>query len=207
MIQVILFDLGGVIFTDFFSGAEQDLSQKLGIDSQKVLEVYRKTDIAAYCKNELSDEDRWKSFLKQLNISQTKIPLCIDEFYKSYKLFPQSLKMVQTVKHQTTCRLGVLSDQPMGIATYLQNKYKDIFDCFEKNITIISAEVGFSKKDKDFSIYTLAIEKAHALPEEILFIDDSQQNLEMAQKKGIKTFLYNALSFNLETLLEKIRSS
>ncbi|PIR04638.1 MAG: hypothetical protein COV57_03370 [Candidatus Liptonbacteria bacterium CG11_big_fil_rev_8_21_14_0_20_35_14] len=53
---------------------------------------------------------------------------------------------------------------------------------------IISAEVGINKPDP--KIYSLALDKIKSNPEESIFIDDLEKNLEPAKKLGIATILY-----------------
>ena len=50
MKKVIYFDLGGVIFTDLFSGGEVKMAKSLGLTCEELLSVYRKTDVADYPK-------------------------------------------------------------------------------------------------------------------------------------------------------------
>lgn len=54
---------------------------------------------------------------------------------------------------------------------------------------IISAEIGCIKPDLNF--YQKLIRKLNVLPEEILFIDDNQYNVDKAIKIGMKTIKIN----------------
>lgn len=206
MIKVMFFDLGGVIFTDFFSGGERGLVEVLGQPSEEVLSAYVTTDAASYCKDQLSDENRWKSFVNALGLPESIIQTCIDEFYKSYHLFPDSLKFLEDLKKENTFRLGILSDQPMGIAKYLREKYKQVFTVCDPNLTIISAEVGLSKKDQDLGIYKLAIERSGVSPDEILFVDNSLHNAECAQSVGMQTYFFDIKNYSVKILLDGLRT-
>lgn len=205
MIKVILFDLGGVVFKDFFSGGETGLAKALGLSSKTILTAYVKTDAPAYCKNELTDENRWKDFVKEVGLSEAKIQICIDEYYKSYQLLPETLTFLEHLKKDNNYKLGVLSDQPIGIANYLREEYPNVFSLFDPTLAIISAEVGLSKKDSNFKIYKLAIEKSQVYPNEILFVDDSMHNIQKAKSVGMKTYYFDIENQPISKLLKGLK--
>ena len=205
MLKVVLFDLGGVIFSDFFSGGEIDLSKALGISPKVTLDAYIKTDLPAYCKNEATDEQRWKSFIAEVGLPETKIQTCIDEYYKSYQIFPDAVAFLKVLKEESKYKLGILSDQPIGIAKYLQKEYANIFGLFDPNLVIISAEVGLSKKDTDFKIYKLAIEKAQVSSREILFVDNSLHNVDSAKSVGMDTYYFDMKNQPISVLLKDLQ--
>ena len=60
---------------------------------------------------------------------------------------------------------------------------KGIYDYFD--LKLISCDEGMKKPDEDF--YKLLIERSTLKPNELIFIDDSETNLLVAQKLGIKT--------------------
>ena len=53
---------------------------------------------------------------------------------------------------------------------------------------IISSDIGFRKPSVDFFQYMIDV--VGFKPEEILFVDDSQKNIEVARKLGIKSIKY-----------------
>ena len=87
--KVLYFDLGGVVFRDFFSGGEVGLSNALRLKPQVILDAYKKTDLPEYCKDELSDETRWKLFIDELGLSDGYLQTCIDEYYRSYQIIAE----------------------------------------------------------------------------------------------------------------------
>lgn len=206
MIKAIFFDLGGVIFSDFFSGGEISLSQSLGLSRKVTLDAYVKTDIPGYCKNEITDKERWKTFVQELGLSEVKIQTCIDKYYQSYQIFPETVTFIENLKRENRYLLGVLSDQPISVAKYLRKKYQSAFNLFDPNLTIISAEVGFSKKDTNLAIYKLAIEKSKVSTNEILFVDNSLHNIESARSVGMDTFYFDIKNQSISILLKMLRN-
>lgn len=75
-----------------------------------------------------------------------------------------------------------------------RHKLEELFD-----YVIISGEVGYSKPSLEFFEYLLS--KLDILPSEIIFIDDSKQNVLSAQSLGIKSVQYRDAMTLREELL------
>lgn len=80
--------------------------------------------------------------------------------------------------------LGVISNANEEYKKYLEEK--DILKFF-KTITL-SELVGFRKPDKE--IFEITLEKMDLKPEETLFIDDMEENIEIAKALKMNTILY-----------------
>lgn len=208
MIKVIFFDLGGVIFQDFFSGGAEFFAQKFHLPVKQISKAYQETDSALYCKDEVTDKQRWENFAEKIGISSEKVPVFIQAFYESYQLFPKSVHLLTKLKQEyPTIELGILSDQPLDVAKYLRKKFPDVFGLFDTDITLISAEIGMSKKDPDLKIYEEAIKRSNHQPENILFVDNSEYNLQNAKRLGMQVFLFDTTAMTIDKLsseLEKL---
>lgn len=84
----------------------------------------------------------------------------------------------------------ILSNLDESTYRELVSQYPDIFILF--NAAVISAEVGSMKPD--LGIYELLLSKYDILPETCLFLDDQKENIESAEKLGIKSILYTSMS-------------
>ena len=73
----------------------------------------------------------------------------------------------------------------------------DLIDCCE-----FSAVCGLVKPDK--KIFEYLCEKHSILPEETVFIDDNDKNIETAKSLGITTFLFNKNPQDLKIWLKNI---
>lgn len=205
MISIIYFDLGGVIFTDIFSGGVKEFENSLHLSSQLIQDLYVKTDIPEYSKGTVSDRSRWKFFAETLGLPDEKIQACIDAFYKGYKPIYQTISFIKTLKRdRKDIEIGVLSDQPSGVAQYLRKQYNEIFSLFKESLILISAEINLSKKEKDLKIYQEAIKRSQKSPQELLFVDNSLKNVQNAQSLGINGFYYNIKEKDLGELLREL---
>lgn len=205
MVKVIYFDLGGVVFSDFFSGGEKGLIEILGMSKETIMDAYQSTDIPAYPKGEVTDEKRWEAFTKELGLPKEKVKQCIDMYYQSYHPFPETVDFLKKLYEGNKYQLGVLSDQPIGITKYLREKYKNVFDLFNHDLIIISAEVKLSKKDTDQSMYKLAIERSKTTPNEVLFVDNSLRNIKDATSLGMDTFYFDIKNQPIAKLLNNLQ--
>ena len=82
-------------------------------------------------------------------------------------------------------RLFALTDNVREIVSYLQSRY-DFWSLFEG--AIVSAEVGTLKPSRD--IFQHLLSTFDLQPEETVFFDDMQHNVEGAQALGIPAFQF-----------------
>ena len=81
--------------------------------------------------------------------------------------------------------LYALSNWPAEKFRQVRSDYP-FFNWFDK--IIISGEVGLAKPDP--RIFELLVERTSSLPQECLFIDDSQDNIDTASSIGFQTILF-----------------
>jgi len=206
MTRVLFFDLGGVVFTDFFSGGEKKLAEVLNVPPSKLLDVYLKTDVPSYSKGGITDLERWKLFTDELGLPKSYADICINEYYKSYEQIKETVDLIRELALDGRFRLGILSDQPKGVTDYLRKSYEDVFNLFDQNLVVISAEVKLSKKDPELDIYKLAIERSGLSVEDIVFIDNSQNNIDNAESIGIQGFFFDFKEKTPKVLVEDLRT-
>ena len=81
-------------------------------------------------------------------------------------------------------KMGILSTQQhLSRTSLVPEKYYEIFDAME-----ISCDDGLRKPDP--KAFHLILKRLDAIPEETLFVDDKQENVDAAEKLGM-----NALTF------------
>lgn len=202
--HAIFFDLGGVIFTDLFSGGEMGFARTLGIDPEKLVEVYLSTDTSAYAKGHESDDVRWRALAEKLGIQDKSLDFWLREYRNTYQLYPEMKSYLSRLAQRKDLQLGVLSDQPIVAIDHLTDAYAGIFKLFKPELILISAKIDLSKKDEDLAIYKLAVQKAGLEPGQTLFVDNSLHNIENAAKTGMKTFYFDMTNVPLAELITKL---
>ena len=99
MKNVLLFDLGGVIFEDVFSGGEKIFTEKLNIDRDEFKDLYVKTDLPDYSKGMISDDTRWKLFADELGQKKYDIQFFVHLYLSSYSPIEDSKIFIEKVKN------------------------------------------------------------------------------------------------------------
>ena len=202
MIKHIIFDFGGVFFDLYDSngkhtGVPSHLAKIFGISIQVADKIWNDNK-----EGLLTGKETPKEFLVRLNDS-LKTSVDID---KSHKLWEElhsikkdriNWRLVDFVEALSKkYQIHMLSD-----TIDLGNGGEPWFDLAVKYFNNIfkSHETGHRKPYEDTFLYML--EKINAKPEECIFIDDLKENVEGAEKLGIKSILYT----NYDDLLIKLK--
>lgn len=83
-------------------------------------------------------------------------------------------------------RLGIISDTAKLSRKQLLELLPEDFDfgAFESGLVVLSSEVGVEKPDP--AIFRLAIKKAHVPPGETLFVGESSEETDVAERCGMR---------------------
>lgn len=192
MIKFIYFDVGGVVINDF-SGTNkwEDLKRELGIPANKSQEF---EDIYDLYHDELNTNREIDSLLpiykEKFNI---KIPedysLLVDGFIKRFEKNLDIWPIIETAKRKF--KIGLLTNiyPNMLIEIKKAGLLPDvIFD------PIIDSSVEKIQKPYK-SIYELAQKRSGFKANEILFIDNSQKNIDTAGGLGWQTYFYDSSNY------------
>jgi len=123
-----------------------------------------------------------EEFYKRI-ITILKADLDYSKFYEIYNdvfsLNPPVLKIMKQLKSKH--RLVLLSNTDVMRFGFVKRKFPEIliFDAY-----VLSYEVGLMKPHPN--IYIEALKKAHSRPEEAVFIDDREENVQAAFELGIQ---------------------
>ncbi len=185
-INTFIFDCFGVVCsTPLFSWYEENMTNR-GFTDNKFLDVCKELDLG-----NLSEEDiaEYLSRYKEITLNKEKIQDQIDGYLK---INADIIDIINKLKNKKY-KIVLLSN---ANNSYFERKiyttypeFKNLFDDI-----IISSNIKMLKPDPKIYIYTL--QKINSKPEESLFIDDSQTNVDGALKIGMQGFLYtDSVSF------------
>jgi|Deesub1362B_J571_1020462.scaffolds.fasta_scaffold00070_71 putative hydrolase of the HAD superfamily len=179
MIKGIVFDIGGVLFTNGTEEAVRRISKKFKIDEKLVKEVFQGDLGEKYRKGKISREEFWKSAKKiwgeSINTEEaSKI------WHESYKPHEEIFELLEELRKKGY-KMFFLSDSTEERNEYLQENY-GFLKYFEDGV--FSHEVKMKKPER--RIYELLLRKTGLKTEELLFIDDKEEFLEPAKKLGMK---------------------
>lgn len=181
-IRSVVFDLGGVLFSEGKRVALEVLSRDYGYDPAVVREILTSTPSREMRKGLLSEGDFWAWAQDQIpeNYDARSIR---DEWYKGYALDPDVFRLAKSLKGR--CRLVAFSENVADRVAYLEEKYRfrEIFD-----VEVYSYDHHAGKRDPRF--LEILLETLGERPEEILYIDDSQSVLAQAEQRGLNVVHY-----------------
>ncbi|MEK6984634.1 MAG: HAD family phosphatase [Nanoarchaeota archaeon] len=194
MIKAIIFDLGGVYFTDGTSKAVKKVSRKYNLNSRDVSDFFgTKNKIGRlYRQGRLSSRQFWQEFQRQFKIKVNKDDI-IKQWILCYKPIQENLNLIIKLRKKGL-KIYFLSDNVKERTQVLQRKYN-----FLRNFDygIFSHEAGITKKDGD-RIFKLILKKTSNDPANVIFIDDKEDYVKIARELGM-----NALHYKNTKQLEK----
>ena len=180
-IQVLLFDLGGVLVD--FSGV-RDIAALLPAPASpaEIMDRWNRCPLSrAFGLGKLSAEDYVARFVREWEIDLE--PGGFLEEYRSWSrcLLPGAKELLASLRPRF--RLAALSNSN---ELHWDRNTNDIgvTELFE--VAISSHQVGLCKPDP--AIYRLALDRLRVAPEAVLFFDDLKPNVTAASALGIRAF-------------------
>lgn len=201
-VRIILSDLGNVVLDYDFNLIFERFSIRSGIvlnEIERALLIDNDKPWCRFLRGEISNEDMYKLCrgLFNINIDYDEFREIICNIFKPnakvidlwMKLFGRGIVLV------------LLSNLDRVMVDWVTKYYK--IPPFE--ISVWSCDVGYIKPDPE--IYEIALGKCvfyfGAKPEEIVFIDDMEPNIEVARRFGIHAIHYTR---DNEKLLDELRA-
>jgi putative hydrolase of the HAD superfamily len=180
MIHVIIFDYGGVLAFRRSEKFFQFVNRKYGVSREqfkKAWKTFNPDFELGKCSN--------IRFLKTISDFwgiHPRLQELACAFYAADEPEPRMIRMIKKLKKLFV--LCLLSNSNK----LLTDKIKHYRFLSDVHVKIFSDEVGLRKPD--IWIYRLCIKELGVRPEECIFIDDNEQNLEPARRLGIHTILF-----------------
>ncbi|OGK14630.1 hypothetical protein A3C98_00065 [Candidatus Roizmanbacteria bacterium RIFCSPHIGHO2_02_FULL_37_15] len=194
MYKAILFDLGGVLFTNGTTKFIESVSSRYSLPKQQVKEVIDGRIGTLYRETKISRNEFWESVKRNLNLKETADQL-EKEWIDAYELISETKQIIQHLSRQYS--LYYLSDNVKERVNSLNAKFNFI-QLFKGGI--FSHEVGVRKPNP--LIYEYAIKKAGCNSNEIIFIDYKPSALLPADKMGITTIFFQSSQQLKESLVK-----
>lgn len=184
LIKNIIFDVFSVLLDCDYQEA---LSEKYGHRQIQTLcnNVFYSDTWNALDRGLIIEEVAVDCFAKNLNCSQDDIISLISTVRHAIKVIPEGLailKQARLYNYQLYC----LSNMPIRTFEYVSNKY-DFFSSF--NGIIISGYLKLQKPEPE--IYKYLLDNFSLNHEQTVFIDDNRENINVANKMGIKSFIFD----------------
>lgn len=179
MTKTVIFDLGGVYFTDGTKRAIGIISERYNIPIQKVKDVLKGELGTKYRIGKISAKEFWKQAKGYWGIDAPSQNLA-NIWLEGYKPIEGMAEIIDRLK-SAGYEIIFLSDNVQERVDYLEEKYPFLHR-FKDGI--FSHLVHRRKPDS--AIYKMVLEKAHNSASECIYIDDKPELLKPAEDLGMK---------------------
>ncbi|MFH0731553.1 MAG: HAD-IA family hydrolase [Candidatus Omnitrophota bacterium] len=193
-VKAIAFDFAGVVSLDGISVTLRTLKDRLGIDYDKLEDVFFGSEYFEWTAGKLTKDEFWQKIRDRLRNEQHVdlfgfMPK--DEIEKlwfgAYVIMPGMVELIRNLKDRGY-KVILFTNNAKEKFGYAMEKYRldDLFDCI-----LNTADINCTKKDKES--YEKLVEKSGVQPEEILFVDDKKVFFEHPNNMGILTLEYSCM--------------
>lgn len=183
MIEVILFDFGGVLSQEGWKKGLAAIAEANGLSGEGLISTAADTIYeTGYILGKCSEDDFWKALKRKTGIRGDHDALKA-ELMSRFILDERMMALVKSLKAKKLT-LGILSDQTDWLDSI--NARFDFFRHFD--VVFNSYHLGKGKRDP--SLFEDIAKALHTAPEKILFIDDDPGNVARARQKGWNALLY-----------------
>lgn len=181
--KAIIFDFGGVISMP--RGLKEiilHLAGKFGVE-EKAFEVEFRALWDKAKVGEFDEGEMLERLFKKFNISYD-VEKAKKEWFSLNSLVPEMIELVNVLKRREF-KLAILSNNSRQWFEFRKRlwHFEELFDEI-----IVSYEIKAAKPDS--APYLIAAEKLGVKPEDCIFVDDQQKNIEGAEAVGMKGILF-----------------
>jgi len=182
--RAVVFDIGGVLEFTPPMGMAEKWEDLLGLGRGEVPErlgaVFEAGNVGA-----LTEAEIHAHIGQILALDPGAVDAFMADLWTEYLGSPNAELIAYLGGLRPAYRTGIISNSFVGAREREQERYG--FEQLTDEI-VYSHEAGFSKPDP--RIYRLACERLDVLPEEMIFLDDVEPNVEAARDLGIHGILF-----------------
>ena len=193
MIKFIYFDVGGVIIKDFSGNTKWTKMKKV----MGVKKDFDKEFDSLYNQYEFKELNLTRPVDTLIPIFTKKFGMNFPKGFSMFKYFIDHFEQNRSLwpilkKIKKSYRVGLLTNMYVGMFDKI--KKQGLLPPIDWDIIIESTEIGMRKPDK--KIFEFAQKKSGVNNREILFVDNSKENIDAARELGWQTFLYDSSQVN-----------
>lgn len=200
MIDVVLFDFGGVLSAEGWKKGLRAIAEANGLSGESLIQtaadtIYETGLITGKC----TEDDFWNALKRKTGIKGDNESLT-QELISRFILDNRMIDLVKSLKAKKLT-VGILSDQ-----TNWLDQINDRFDFFRYFDHVFNS-YHMGKGKRDSSLFDDIAGLLKVAPERILFIDDDPGNIERARQKGWNAILYIDFDSFLPQITELLPNS
>ncbi|HLC04928.1 MAG TPA: HAD family phosphatase [Anaerolineales bacterium] len=183
-IRAVIYDLGGVIIRTHDHEPRARWERRLGL-SPHALErlVFWGEAGEKAALGQIDPDGVWTWVIERLELNPSDRPMLEADFWAGDRVDNELIDYMRGLR--PALKTVLLSNAWTSLRTALEMRW-GIADAFD--LVVISAEVGLVKPDP--RIFHLALSQLGVSPDEAVFLDDMQENVDAAQFVGVHGVLF-----------------
>lgn len=179
MIKGIIFDNGGVLLRTNDHRGRRKWEEKLGLEEWELEVIVFGSEMGTKAQmGEISYERLWDWIGQRFNLAPKELEDFHDDFWAGDVLDTDLIDYVRSLKDDY--KIAMISNASDNLRQNLQIEY-DIADVFD--LIVCSSEEHVMKPHQE--IYLRTLERLDCEPAEVVFVDDSEPNVQAARKLGM----------------------
>lgn len=187
-IKLIIFDAYGVVLSGGYPLTSKWMAKKFKMDWQEIYAIIYKKYFNLAAEKKITQQDAWLKTIEELNLLITAAELK-KVHYKLMSVNRHVLNKVVQLKR--SFRVLLLSKNTRSQLADINHRFQQVKKAFGKNI-INTWEHNLPKAS--IETMNLVFSRFGVKPDEVVYIDDQDSNLESARQMGVHTILY--VNFN-----------
>jgi putative hydrolase of the HAD superfamily len=192
--KALIFDMGEVLVKTFDRAPRTSLANQFDRTFEDLEKLVYLSDSAVQAMaGEISEEDHFKYVLKVLGKPEFSIKSFQRAFWGGDNIDKEIITLISSLKNQY--RLGLLSNAMETTRQRLTDSYNLMYYF---HVSIFSYEVKMVKPNPE--IFRIILDKLDVAPNEAIFIDDTLENIEAANKLGITTIHAKSTSKTIKAI-------
>ncbi len=179
-IKCVLFDIGGVLVDWHMSWITSEVSDRFNIDEELVFDSFLK-HLHKLDSGKIEEQEFWNKIASDVNsttLKENTESLWNTYFRKNAKPNHDVIELSKLIHNKYT--MGIISNIEKITHKIIDDWH--VLDSFEHKF--MSYEIGFSKPDS--RIYEYVINNLPFEPENMIFIDDKESNVDAAIASGFE---------------------
>ena len=187
MIKAIIFDFGGVLAEETFKEGLTPIGKEKGFDPNHFFNILSELVYQTGYITGSSDEHAYWNAVRETTGVKGDDKKLREEVLRRLKLRPEMMEVVKKIKSSGFI-VAILSDQTnwlddLNQRTPFYQHFDHVFNSFY-----------LKKTKRDPSLFRDICVQLGLKPEEILFVDDSPDNIKRAASEGLKTIHFKGVS-------------
>ncbi|HKZ45146.1 MAG TPA: HAD family phosphatase [archaeon] len=183
MIKAIISDYGGVFGEEVMNMVYSETAKRTGASLDAVKSEYRNL-VPLISRGKITMQEFWKSYAQRLKSDPILIEVIWTRTFEINSKINKDVEKILKKLKNLGYKIAVCTNTIKAFSdVHSRNKDYGFFDA-----VIASCDVGMMKPDRE--MYELVLKKLGVAAEECVFIDDNSNNVEGAEKVGMKAILF-----------------